>query len=405
MNINLPNFNVKNLVKEAGSTLSRVVQLTEEKLGTTERTEYDNEFQNLAERADITKAWTEKIVRDTETVLIPNPQNRIEDFIFEKIEKTKPQRLSNLEHLALDMIEAGGDFGQDLPYGQALIKVGQAEQKLGQCERDFIASSGICFTQPLRKFLDGEMKTITKERGILETKRLDLDACKNRVKKARSMLGQQTKDGVSPEAVLEQAERELRVAQAEFDRQAEITKVLLEGISTSQASHLRHLHAFVETQVRYYKHCIDTMNILQRDLANLGGPTPYAPIDIYNDDDGSGNHSASSGIGLNAGGGGGGSGAGIGAGSGVGAGSGGRRRNPGDPILNADQMRRARVLCAYDAKDHTELNLNANEVIFVTECSPVNPDYMYGKQGLLKGLVPRAFLEMLEDEENDTNNF
>ncbi|XP_017465303.1 PREDICTED: endophilin-B1 isoform X2 [Rhagoletis zephyria] len=405
MNINLPNFNVKNLVKEAGSTLSRVVQLTEEKLGTTERTEYDNEFQNLAERADLTKAWTEKIVRDTETVLIPNPQNRIEDFIFDKIEKTKPQRLSNLEHLALDMIEAGGDFGQDLPYGQALIKVGQAEQKLGQCERDFIASSGICFTQPLRKFLEGEMKTITKERGILETKRLDLDACKNRVKKARSMLGQQAKDGISPEVVLEQAERDLRVAQAEFDRQAEITKVLLEGISTSQASHLRHLHAFVETQVRYYKHCIDAMNNLQRDLANLGGPTPYVPIDVYNDDDGSGNHSASSGIGLNAGVVGSGLGIGAAAGAGVGAGSGGRRRNPGDTTLTADQMKRARVLCAYDAKDHTELNLNANEVIFVTECSPVNPDYMYGKQGLLKGLVPRAFLEMLDDEENVSGEY
>lgn len=167
-------------------------QLTEEKLGTTERTEYDLHFQNLAERADVTKTWTEKIVRDTESVLIPNPQNRVEDFIFEKIEKSKPKRLSNLEHLALDMIEAGGDFGQDLPYGQALIKVGQAEQKLGQCEHDFIATSGICFTQPLRKFLDGEMKTISKERGILETKRLDLDACKNRVKKARSMLGQQS---------------------------------------------------------------------------------------------------------------------------------------------------------------------------------------------------------------------
>ncbi|CAD7012473.1 unnamed protein product [Ceratitis capitata] len=385
MNINLPNFNVKNLVKEAGSTLSRVVQLTEEKLGTTERTEYDNEFQNLAERADITKTWTEKLVRDTETVLIPNPQNRIEDFIFEKIEKTKPQRLSNLEHLALDMIEAGGDFGQDLPYGQALIKVGQAEQKLGQCERDFIASSGICFTQPLRKFLDGEMKTITRERGILETKRLDLDACKNRVKKARSMLGQQT------------AERDLRVAQAEFDRQSEITKVLLDGISTSQASHLRHLHAFVETQVRYYKHCMDAMNNLQRDLANLGGPTPYVPIDIYNDgDDVSGNHNAAAGIGLNPG---------VASGSGSGGaglgGSSGAKRSA-NPVLNADQLHRARVLCAYDAKDHTELNLNANEVIFVTECSPVNPDYMYGKQGLLKGLVPRAFLEMLDDDEHDT---
>ncbi|XP_017959794.1 endophilin-B1 isoform X1 [Drosophila navojoa] len=383
MNINLSNFNMKSLVKEAGSTISRVVQLTEEKLGTTERTEYDIHFQNLAERADVTKSWTEKIVRDTESVLIPNPQNRVEDYIFEKIEKSKPKRLSNLEHLALDMIEAGGDFGQDLPYGQALIKVGQAEQKLGQCEHDFIATSGICFTQPLRKFLEGEMKTISKERGLLETKRLDLDACKNRVKKARSMLGQQSKDGISPEAALEQAERDLRVAQAEFDRQAEITKLLLDGISTSQASHLRHLHAFVQTQVRYYKQCGDVMDQLQRELANLGGPTPYTPIDLLD----ATKSSAAGGMSVGA-------------------------RNPGNSSqqkanqsmqlnVSTDQMQRARVLCSYDAKDHTELNLSANEVIFVTECSPVNEDYMYGKQGLMKGLVPRAFVEMLDDEQKD----
>ncbi|XP_055838353.1 endophilin-B1 isoform X2 [Episyrphus balteatus] len=348
MNMKMPDFNMKKLVKEAGSTLSRVVQLTEEKLGTSERTELDSDFENLAERAECTKNWTEKIVRDTESVLIPNPGNRVEDYIFEKIEKKKPSRLSNLEYLALDMIEAGGDFGQDSPYGMALIKVGQAEQKLGNCERDFIASTGICFTQPLRKFLDGEMKTITKEKGILETKRLDLDACKNRVRKARSMLGQQT------------AERDLRVAQAEFDRQAEITKLLLEGISTSQASHLRHLHSFVETQVRYYSQCVQVMNDLQNDLASLGGPTRYVPIN-------SGNNSKAN------------------------------EENNRNPDMNPDQMKRARVLCSYDANDHTELSLTANEVIFVTECSPQHSEYMYGKQGLMKGLVPRAFLEMLDD--------
>ncbi|XP_064539495.1 endophilin-B1-like [Drosophila montana] len=375
MNINLPNFNMKNLVKETGSTISRVVQLTEEKLGIIERTEYDIHFQNLAERADVTKTWTEKLVRDTESVLIPNPQNRVEDYIFEKIEKSKPKRLSNLEHLAFDMIEAGGDFGQDMPYDQALIKVGQAEQKLGQCEHDFIATSGICFTQPLRKFLEGEMKTISKDRGILETKRLDLDACKNRVKEARSMLGQQA------------AERDLRVAQAEFDRQSEITKLLLDGISTSQASHLRHLHAFIQTQVRYYKQCGDVMDQLQRELANLG-PTPYTPIDL---------HDAAK--------------------SSAAGGMGGGARNPGNNNsssaghkanqsmqlnVSSDQMQRARVLCSYDAKDHTELNLSANEVIYVAECSPVNEDYMYGKQGLMRGLVPRAFVEMLDEEHDVT---
>lgn len=267
MNLKMPDFDVKKFVKDAGSTLSRVVQLTEEKLGTSEKTEMDAHFEHLNERSDCTRTWTEKIVRDTEAALIPNPANRVEDYIFEKIEKQKSKRLSNLEYLGLDMIEGGGEFGQDGAYGSALIKVGQAEQKLGSCERDFIGSAGMCFIQPLKKFLEGEMKTITKEKGILESKRLDLDACKNRVRKARSMLGQQTKDGISPEAALEQAERDLRVAQSEFDRQAEITKLLLEGISTTQATHLRHLHAFVESQVRYYGQCTKIMNDLQRELA------------------------------------------------------------------------------------------------------------------------------------------
>ncbi|XP_035786178.1 endophilin-B2-like isoform X2 [Anopheles albimanus] len=274
MNIKMPDFDVKKFVKGAGSTLSRVVQLTEEKLGTSEKTEMDSRFEHLSERSDSAKLWTEKIVRDTEAAIVPNPANRVEDFIFEKIEKQKPKRLSNLEYLGLDMIEAGGEFGQDGPYGSALIKVGQAQQKLGSCERDFIGSAGMCFIQPLKKFLDGEMKTITKEKGILESKRLDLDACKNRARKARSMIGQQTKDGISPEVALEQAERDLRVAQSEFDRQAEITKLLLEGISTTQATHLRHLHSLVEAQVRYYGQCNKIMSDLQRELVSMRPPTP-----------------------------------------------------------------------------------------------------------------------------------
>ncbi|XP_055533555.1 endophilin-B1 isoform X4 [Wyeomyia smithii] len=270
MNIKMPDFDVKKFVKDAGSTLSRVVQLTEEKLGTSEKTEMDSHFELLSERSDCARTWTEKIVRDTEAALIPNPANRVEDFIFERMEKAKPKRLGNLEYLGLDMIEGGGEFGQDGAYGSALIKVGQAQQKLGSCERDFIGSAGMCFIQPLKKFLEGEMKTITKEKGILESKRLDLDACKNKVRKARSMLGQQT------------AERDLRVAQSEFDRQAEITKLLLEGISTTQATHLRHLHAFVETQVRYYGQCNKIMSDLQRELASM---RPSAPRLRVNSED------------------------------------------------------------------------------------------------------------------------
>lgn len=57
------------------------------------------------DRAECARNWTEKLVKDSEAVLIPNPGNRVEDFIFEKIEKKKPSRLSNLEVLGADMID------------------------------------------------------------------------------------------------------------------------------------------------------------------------------------------------------------------------------------------------------------------------------------------------------------
>ena len=41
----------------------------------------------------------------------------------------KNERITNLEYLGNDMIEAGNEFGVATPYGAALVRVGQAEQK------------------------------------------------------------------------------------------------------------------------------------------------------------------------------------------------------------------------------------------------------------------------------------
>ncbi|GLH04776.1 Endophilin-A [Gryllus bimaculatus] len=372
-------FNVKKLVRDAGTALSRVVQLTEEKLGTSEKTELDAHFENLAERSDTTKLWTEKILRDTEAVLTPNPGNRVEDFLFEKIEKKRPNRLSNLEYLGLDMMEAGNDFGPGTSYGNALIKVGQCQQRLGQTERDFITAANHCYIIPLRKFLDGEMKTIIKERSLLESKRLDLDACKNRLRKARSMQGQQN------------AEKDLRVAQSEFDRQAEITKLLLEGISSSHASHLRCLQEFAETQVRYHAQCHQIMQDLQRELGSstqsacdsASAPAPMLRVNSEEVDLTTPIMSPVQDLHLSL------------------TTPGAAPYQPlvpqstdsGTTVQNG--LQRARVLCDYDAKDATELSLMVDEVILVHEISEDEQDYLMGERGNQKGKVPKAFLEML----------
>lgn len=127
------------------------------------------------------------------------------------------------------------------------------------------------------------MKTIQKEKKILETKRLDLDASKNRLRKAKS-TSQPQDDAVA------RAEADLRVAQAEFDRQAEITKLLLEGVSSAHAHHLRCLNDFIEAQLTYYAQCQNYISELQQQLGS------------YSHTSGVGNNSSnSSGAGISSG--------------------------------------------------------------------------------------------------------
>lgn len=154
-------FSVKKLASGAGLFFTRAVQYTEEKLGQAERTELDAHFENLLSRADCTKNWTEKIYRQTEYLLQPNPSARIEEFLYEKLDMKVPSRVTNAELLGQYMEDAAKEFGPTTPYGSTLMKVGDCERRLGAAEREFIQTSAISFLSPLRNFLEGDWRTIS----------------------------------------------------------------------------------------------------------------------------------------------------------------------------------------------------------------------------------------------------
>uniref|UniRef100_A0A671RQT4 Endophilin-B2-like n=1 Tax=Sinocyclocheilus anshuiensis TaxID=1608454 RepID=A0A671RQT4_9TELE len=276
-------FNVKKLASDAGVFFTRAVQYTEEKLGQAEKTELDGHLENLIARADCTKNWTEKIFRQTEVLLQPNPSARIEEFFYEKLDRKIPSRTTNAELLGQYMQDAAKEFGPGTPYGSTLITVGEYQRRLGGAEREFLQTSAINFLTPLRNFLEGDWKTISKERKLLENRRLDLDVCKARLKKAKLA---EAKAAAAPDfqetrprnyvlsASASAAEHELRVAQTEFDRQAEVTRLLLEGISSTHVNHLRCLHEFVEAQAAYYTQCHKHMQDLQKELSRF--PNAFA---------------------------------------------------------------------------------------------------------------------------------
>ncbi|KAJ1354618.1 hypothetical protein KIN20_011607 [Parelaphostrongylus tenuis] len=86
----------------------------------------------------------------------------MEEVFYEKLElkKDHASRLNNLEHMAQAMSEAGEEFGNTTPYGSALLKIAQAEQKLGQAERGFITVSASQTLLPIRRFLKRDLRTI-----------------------------------------------------------------------------------------------------------------------------------------------------------------------------------------------------------------------------------------------------
>ncbi|XP_047446827.1 endophilin-B2a isoform X2 [Mugil cephalus] len=388
-------FNVKKLASGAGLFFTRAVQFTEEKLGQAEKTELDAHFENLMSRADCTKHWTEKIYRQTEILLQPNPIDhtgaRIEEFFYEKLDMKAPSRLTNGELLGQYMQDAAKEFGAATPYGSTLIKVGDCERRLGAAERDFLQTSAISFLTPLRNFLEGDWRTISKERRLLENLRLDLDACKARVKKAKTAEAkaamapdfQETRPrnyvlSASASALwteeVEKAEHELRVAQTEFDRQGEVTRLLLEGISSTHVNHLRCLHEFVEAQAAYYKQCHFHMQELQKELASSDEDVLPNAFTLNSTHSMATPSSVSEAI--------------------------------SSPVetdtLKIEEVqapatgtRKAKVLYDYDAADSSELSLLADELITVYTVPGMDSDWLIGERGNQKGKVPVTYLELL----------
>ncbi|KAM6199594.1 endophilin-B1 isoform 2-T2 [Sarcoramphus papa] len=394
--MNIMDFNVKKLAADAGTFLSRAVQFTEEKLGQAEKTELDAHLENLLSKAECTKLWTEKIMKQTEVLLQPNPNARIEEFVYEKLDRKAPSRMNNPELLGQYMIDAGNEFGPGTAYGNALIKCGETQKRIGTADRELIQTSAINFLTPLRNFIEGDYKTITKERKLLQNKRLDLDAAKTRLKKAKVAEARAAQLNTSqPEEnnimvnvsyVLNllhvkwlKSEQEVRITQSEFDRQAEITRLLLEGISSTHAHHLRCLNDFVEAQMTYYAQCYQYMLDLQKQLGSFpstflsnNNQSSSAPVQSVSTPSVLASASASlpsvsnsivtSGI---------------------------------SELKSSSGSRKARVLYDYDAANSSELSLLADEVITVYSIPGMDSDWLMGERGNQKGKVPITYLELL----------
>ncbi|XP_059210026.1 endophilin-B1-like [Centropristis striata] len=281
------------LAVDAGQFINRAVQYTEESLGQADKTDFQPGLEQLLAQADATKTWTDKIISQTEVLLQPNTGARLEDRLYEQLEWSVPPRQRAHEVMGDQMTQAGQEMGSNTPYGSALLRCGEAQKQLGEVERKFVQSTNIHFLSPLKSFTEGEYRTMQDERKMLVNKRLDLDIAKTRLRKAHEAdregrnlnanpLGEDYVSHVSYmfsflrvkwlkmwAQEISQAEMELRICQSLFDRQSEITRRVVEGISNTHTNHMRSLTDFVEAQACYFDQCNQLAQDLQKQLASI----------------------------------------------------------------------------------------------------------------------------------------
>lgn len=249
-----------NFLQNVAKNASRAMQFTQENLGNAEKTELDAHLENLITRGEQTREWTQKILDGTEAVLQPNPKVRMEQYVYTQMDKNKRDIVTNEEELGQYMIDAGNQFGPGTAYGNTLIKTGQTMLRIGIAHKQYSNTAQNKFLQPLHNFLNGDVKAVAKEKRELELKRLDLDSAKNKVKKLKSGDKKETDPDVT------KAEKELHAAQVEFDRQCEVTKILLEGVASSHAHHMRCMTEYVDSMKEYFDQCQQYTADLQKQL-------------------------------------------------------------------------------------------------------------------------------------------
>jgi len=257
-------IDVKKFASDASTFFNRARQYTEEQLGQAEKTQLDEEVNNLWKRFETTNDTITKLKASVEGLLQPNPNLRMEKMLLSKFDTGntlgRPQEESQFQQLSKSMEMCSvTQKTYNEKYSNVLAAVGKAEGEIAQAEQKFINSTKDTVLRPFYSFVDNDAKTIFKEKKALETARLDLDAAKAKLKKVKTL------------EMRDQVEGELQAAQSEFMRQQELLKLLLENVASAQNTQLRAIMEFVNHQTVYLVSAADSAKALQSQVQDLAG--------------------------------------------------------------------------------------------------------------------------------------
>lgn len=221
--------------------LDRVKQWAGEKMGQESKTGVSEEFKALEMEMTLRHEGMEKLQKSmTIYVKSLSKRNEVED----------KEKILPVGYLGQTMIHHGEDFEPDSEFGNCLISMGRANEKIARVQESYVHNATNGWLESLERSL-AMMKEYQAARKKLENRRLAYDTSLSKMQKAKREDFR--------------VEEELRSQKAKYEESSEDVLRRMQDIKEAEADSVADLGAFLDAELEYYDRCRDELLKLKRD--------------------------------------------------------------------------------------------------------------------------------------------
>ncbi|KAL1742058.1 hypothetical protein HDZ31DRAFT_44090 [Schizophyllum fasciatum] len=227
--------------------LGKLRQWAGEVIASREKTTVSDELQELEQDIELRRAGAKRLSYAAEGFHHFLAKKKANEAI------DSGEKLLPIDTLGVAQITHGEEF--ESPYGEALTKLGRAHCKVATLQETFALQFEDTYLASLRSLLD-DIREYDVQRKKLESRRLSYDAAHTKLEKLK---------GSKKDKERKEAEEELERAQFRFEEAEEDVRAHIHQIQESEASLLREVTVFLDSEIKYVKNWLEILEETRED--------------------------------------------------------------------------------------------------------------------------------------------
>lgn len=228
--------------------IDRAFQWAGEKMGQEAKITHSDDFKNLETEMALRYDGMDRLQKSM-NVYVKSMSRRGETF--EDKEKGLP-----VSYLGRTMIAHGEDFEADSEFGNCLIAMGRANERIAGVQENYVAHATSYWLEGLERSL-AMMKEYQSARKKLESRRLTYEANVTKMQKAKREDFR--------------VEDDLRASKAKYEESSEDVHRRMMDIKEAEADSVRDLGNFLDSELDYYERCAEELRRVKQEW--MGGQT------------------------------------------------------------------------------------------------------------------------------------